>query len=228
MKLFQMINVRGRRTALFALFLSVSTSLSALSIPHWTRLFFRGTTDQPQEEVLSEEIEGCDGFTEYIEDYENRAVGEEIEEKGVRISSRKLRKARNSFSLQSVNTKTLQPYIEKAKKRFALDEKNPSKKGEHFAQGFIKGVQSSQKGGYKTKGQKKPMAFLKPYISRSGSAKGFSNLLVVSYAFGEFLADLPKQQLPKEVRSIASSWKKLSFQAKGKKMGHFIAYHIQK
>ena len=72
------------------------------------------------------------------------------------------------------------------------------------------------------------MGFLKSYISRSGSAKGFSQLLVVSYAFGDFLADQSKQGLPKGVKSMATSWKKLSFQSKGKKIGRFIGDQIQK
>jgi len=216
MKLFHTITVTRRGLVLFVLFVSLSTPLSALSIFHWARFFFRGAERAQQEELFVEEC--------------GEPEPEQYSEKKPQISSRKRRyvQPRSSVSLQSIGINSLQPYIEKAEKRLALDEKKPSKNGKHFAQGFIKGVQSSQEEGCKTKSHKKSMSFLKPYISRSGSAKGFSRLLIVSYAFGDFLANLPKQQIPKEVRGLATSWKKLSFQSKGKKIGHFIASQMQK
>ncbi len=233
MKLLQLINAKARQITLFALFLTLSTSLSALSISDWAGSFFGRNVEPQQEELFSEKIEefGEDHIEpkEYSDNNEG-VVEEKIEEKDARGFSGKKQyvRGRSPISLQSISLKNLQPYIEKAKKRLALDEKNPSKKGKQFAQGFIKGVQSSQKEGYKTKSHKKPMGFLKSYISRSGSAKGFSQLLVVSYAFGDFLADQSKQGLPKGVKSMATSWKKLSFQSKGKKIGRFIGDQIQK
>jgi len=150
-----------------------------------------------------------------------------LQQKSPRLSSRKVQTTRPQppRSLGSIGLNALQPYVGQAEKLLDLDIKRPSKKGKQFAQGFIEGVRSRAKPRYKKRGSGTSIGFLKPYLSRSGSAKGFVKLLVLSYAFGDFLADLPKEQRPQDIKKIGASWKNLSFQEKGKKIGRFIAEH---
>ena len=87
MKLLQLINAKARQITLFALFLTLSTSLSALSISDWAGSFFGRNVEPQQEELFSEKIEefGEDHIEpkEYSDNNEG-VVEEKIEEKDAR------------------------------------------------------------------------------------------------------------------------------------------------